>query len=101
MDVVVTGIGLQSCLGSLTQSWASILGGKSGIAIEQPFPELSPYPLGLISNSPLQLADLTELVVTAAINDANLQFSLTVTPTERICRSLARYFTSSKRSFGS
>jgi 3-oxoacyl-[acyl-carrier-protein] synthase II len=92
MDVVVTGIGLQSCLGSLTQSWASILAGKSGIAIKQPFPELSPYPLGLISNSPLQLSDLTELVVTAAINDANLQLPLTecgvVIGSSRGCQSI-------------
>jgi 3-oxoacyl-[acyl-carrier-protein] synthase II len=77
MDVVVTGIGLQSCLGSLTQSWASILAGRSGIAIKQPFPEFSPYPLGLINNYPLQLSDLTKLVVTAAINNANLQLPLT------------------------
>jgi 3-oxoacyl-[acyl-carrier-protein] synthase II len=76
MDVVITGIGLQSCLGSLNQSWASILVGKSGIAIKQLFPELSSYPLGLISDSPLQLSLLTELVVKAAINDANLKLPL-------------------------
>ena len=95
MDVVVTGIGLQSCLGSLTQSWASILAGKSGIRVQQPFSaegghpqaldfksrermtQLPVYPLGLIDNHPSQLSPLTELVVKAAITDAKLKLPLT------------------------
>ena len=52
MDVVVTGIGLQSCLGSLEQSWAAILAGKSGIEIKKPFSDLPSYPLGTIADSP-------------------------------------------------
>lgn len=76
MDVVVTGIGLQSCLGSLTQSWASILAGRSRIERQQPFFELPPYPLGLINQLPTQLSSLTELIVTAAIKDAKLQIPL-------------------------
>ena len=77
MDVVVTGIGLQSCLGSLERSWASILRGKSGIKVQQPFTELSPYPLGSIEPIPTRLSSLTELIVKAAIADAKLQVPLT------------------------
>ena len=77
MDVVVTGIGLESCLGSLTQSWANILAGKSGIRVQQPFSQLSAYPLGLISDRPSRLSPLTELIVKAAITDAKLEFPLT------------------------
>lgn len=77
MDVVVTGIGLQSCLGSLTQSWASILAGKSGIEVQQPFTQLPAYPLGLIGDRPSQLSPLTESVVQAAIADAKLELPLT------------------------
>ena len=72
MDVVVTGIGLQSCLGSLTQSWASILAGKSGIRVQQPFTDLPPAPLGMIASAPSQLSKLTESIVKAALQDANL-----------------------------
>ena len=55
MDVVVTGIGLISSLGSLPQSWQSLIAGESGIGIHQPFPELSPRPLGLIDQTPASL----------------------------------------------
>lgn len=72
MDVVVTGMGLLSCLGSLNQSWASILAGKSGIKIQQPFTEFPFYPLGLIGRTPSNLSWLTESVVKAALKDANL-----------------------------
>jgi 3-oxoacyl-[acyl-carrier-protein] synthase II len=77
MDVVVTGIGLLSCLGSLTQGWASILAGKSGIKVQQPFSQLPAYPLGLINDRPSQLSSLTELIVKAAIADARLELPLT------------------------
>ena len=77
MDVVVTGIGLQSCLGSLKQSWANILAGKSGIKLQQPFSELPSYPLGLIGELPCNISSLTKLVVSAAITDANLKLPLT------------------------
>ena len=72
MDVVVTGIGLQSCLGSRRQSWSRLLAKESGIKIHQPFAELPPYPLGLISQVPSRLACLTELIVKSAIADSGL-----------------------------
>ena len=76
VDVVVTGIGLLSSLGSLTSSWQKLLEGKSGIKWHQPFPELSPYPLGLIGARPIQLSYLSELIVRAALKDANLTVPL-------------------------
>ncbi len=72
MDVVVTGIGLLCCLGSLTESWQSLLLGKSGIKLNQPFPELPPYPLGLIETTPIQFVHLRQLTVLAALKDAQL-----------------------------
>lgn len=72
MDVVVTGIGLLCCLGSLTESWQSLLLGKSGIKLNQPFPELPPYPLGLIETTPIQFVHLRQLTVSAALKDAQL-----------------------------
>ena len=77
MDVVVTGIGLKSCLGSLNQSWNNILEGRSGISRQQPFTELSSYPLGLINKTPNELSFLTKEIVKAAIADANLELPLT------------------------
>ena len=77
MDVVVTGIGLQSCLGFSSESWHSILEGRSGISRQKPFAELPSYPLGLINNTPSQLVSLTEDIVKAAIADADLKLPLT------------------------
>ena len=76
MDVVVTGIGLRTSLGSLTESWQSLQAGKSGIRLMQPFPELPPYPLGMIGDSPADLADLTRIVVESALQDAGLKIPL-------------------------
>jgi 3-oxoacyl-[acyl-carrier-protein] synthase II len=71
--VVVTGIGLISALGySLAESWKNLLLSKSGIRICQPFPELEPFPLGLINQQPAELTQLTQLVVAAALKDAGL-----------------------------
>ena len=76
MDVVVTGIGLRSCLGSLTDSWQSLQAGKSGIRLMQPFPELPTYPLGIIGDSPANLDDLTRIVAESALVDAELKIPL-------------------------
>ncbi|MEH2439233.1 beta-ketoacyl-ACP synthase [Nostoc sp.] len=73
VKVCVTGIGLISALGgSLEDSWQNLLAGKSGIRLHQPFPELKPLPLGLISQQPSELTILTQMVVASALQDAGL-----------------------------
>ncbi|MEH2161274.1 MAG: beta-ketoacyl-ACP synthase [Nostoc sp.] len=73
VKVCVTGIGLISALGgSLEDSWQNLLAGKSGIRLHQPFPELKPLPLGLISQQPSELTMLTQIVVASALQDAGL-----------------------------
>lgn len=73
MDVVVTGIGLISALGSLESTWKHLLAGNSGIQLHQPFPELPPYPLALTATEPARLESLTAAAVNAALQDAGLQ----------------------------
>lgn len=75
-QVVVTGIGLQSCLGDLKQSWEQLLMGKSGIKIAQPYPELPSYPLGLIGEKPQKFSQLTAKILKEAIADAALELPL-------------------------
>jgi 3-oxoacyl-[acyl-carrier-protein] synthase II len=71
--VVVTGIGLVSALGkSLEASWQNLLLGKTGIKLHHLFPELGMIPLGLIGKKPFLLSTLTEIVVTLALEDAQL-----------------------------
>jgi len=71
--VVVTGIGLVSALGkNLEDSWQNLLLGKTGIKLHQLFPELGMIPLGLIAEKPSSLSTLTEIVVTSALQDAQL-----------------------------
>ncbi len=73
IEVLVTGIGLVSSLGTnLEESWQRLIAGKSGIQLHQPFPELPPLPLGLIDRQPARLNDLTQLVVDSALKDAGL-----------------------------
>lgn len=76
MDVVVTGIGLLSCLGSLQATWESILQGKSGIKRRIVFPEFPSYPLGLIGEQPNKIDSLTQKILDAALQDARLPTSL-------------------------
>lgn len=73
MEVVVTGIGLISCLGSLTTTWERLLTGKSGIKLQQPFRELPDYPLGLIAQQPTSLSPITQTIIAAALEDAQLK----------------------------
>ncbi|PSB24910.1 beta-ketoacyl-ACP synthase [Stenomitos frigidus] len=77
MDVVVTGIGLVSALGSLEMTWKGLLAGQSGIQRQQPFVELEPRPLALVATQPSSLVALTQQVVAAALKDAGLQPPLT------------------------
>lgn len=75
-SVVVTGIGLQSCLGNLTDTWSSILANKTGIRLDRPFSELPTYPLGKIAKKPIYLEELTQKIVKDVIKSANLQLPL-------------------------
>jgi 3-oxoacyl-[acyl-carrier-protein] synthase II len=77
MDVVVTGIGLLSGLGDLSQTWSRLLQGKTAIAVQQPFSELSPLPLALLERHPTALRSLTAQILQATLTDANLQPALT------------------------
>ncbi|XGW00009.1 MAG: beta-ketoacyl-ACP synthase [Leptolyngbya sp. BL-A-14] len=72
MDVVVTGIGLISALGSLNETWKRLLAGESGIHHQQPFANLNPRPLALIGHQPSTLIPLTQQIVAAALDDAGL-----------------------------
>ena len=73
MDVVVTGIGLLSCLGSLQPTWSKILEGKSGIRTQSLDSQLPAYPLGLINAKPSKVYDLTCRILVDTLLDANLQ----------------------------
>ena len=73
-EVVVTGIGLISALGtSLEESWQQLIKGKSGIHLHQPFPELKARPLGLLGKQPMELQMLTPLAIESALKDAGLK----------------------------
>jgi 3-oxoacyl-[acyl-carrier-protein] synthase II len=74
--IVVTGIGFRSALGNLAQTWQSLMVGKSGIELLQPFPDLPPMPLGAIDSQPHRVIPLTIEVVTEAIIDAGLSLPL-------------------------
>ena len=72
VEVVVTGIGLRSCLGSLAQTWQKICQRETGLRLQQPFPDFSPLPLGLIKATPSSLSELVPILVKEALADAQL-----------------------------
>jgi 3-oxoacyl-[acyl-carrier-protein] synthase II len=76
MRIVITGIGFRSALGNLTNTWQSLIAGKSGIELHQPFPDLAPLPLALIEGTPLDVITLTQMVVAEAVRDAGLSLPL-------------------------
>jgi 3-oxoacyl-[acyl-carrier-protein] synthase II len=74
---VVSGLGLVTALGSTAKTtWKSLLAGKSGIALGQPFPELPLRPMALVGPQPADLHELLGPAVAAAIADAQLPRSL-------------------------
>ncbi|MEB3279523.1 MAG: beta-ketoacyl-ACP synthase [Lyngbya sp.] len=72
VQVVVTGIGLKSALGTVQTSWKKLLLGQSGIKLYQPFPEQKPKGLGLINQKPTHLTELTQTILTETLKDAGL-----------------------------
>lgn len=74
--IVITGIGLVSCLGNLKQSWQALIAENSGISFHQPFSELPSLPLGIIGQKPIAIENLTKLLVASAIADAGLNVPL-------------------------
>ncbi|MGB3265531.1 MAG: beta-ketoacyl-ACP synthase [Microcoleus sp.] len=76
MDVVVTGIGLVSALGTLENSWKKLLSANCGIRKHQPFLELYPQPLALIGTKPADFIALIQQVLADALHDANLTLPL-------------------------
>lgn len=72
-EVVVTGIGLISALGSDAQSnWAKLLQGETAISLRQPFPELPVLPLAMIDKCPATLQLLLDHAVDEALQNAHL-----------------------------
>ena len=76
MDVVITGIGLRSCLGSLQTTWSSILRGKSGIESLKLFDNIPAYPLGSIDLQPSKIDKLTQNILTDTLQDVELEVPL-------------------------
>jgi 3-oxoacyl-[acyl-carrier-protein] synthase II len=73
-EVWVTGMSISSALGSsLGRSWKALLRGSCGIKPQAPYPNLSPYPLGLIVDSPTRLLPLLTHTLQDAVTDAGLE----------------------------
>jgi 3-oxoacyl-[acyl-carrier-protein] synthase II len=72
VKVVVTGVGLISCLGKTQATWQAISQQRSGIKIQQPFRQFPPLPLGLINSSPSLINQLTLHLIADTLQDAQL-----------------------------
>jgi 3-oxoacyl-[acyl-carrier-protein] synthase II len=104
-EVVITGIGLKSALGNLTQTWHNLLQKKSAIKIQQPFLELTPFPLASMGNIPADLTKLTQTIIQDALKDAHLSPPLpdcgVVIGSSRGFQSMWEDFISHEKSFNS
>lgn len=76
VEVVVTGIGLLSCLGNLQQTYENLINLKSGIKTEGIFGEFPEYALGLIGKTPIKLDDLTKILIEETLADAKVNAPL-------------------------
>ncbi len=74
--VVVTGIGLRCCLGPLQPAWQRLLKGETGIGLHQPFSIFSPLPMGLTSDKPTGLLELTRSILQDTLTDSGLDGDL-------------------------
>lgn len=71
--IVVTAIGLRSCLGDGPHTWRRLRKGETGLAICSPFPDLSPFLLGYASPVPGRfLALVGELAEALAVDGGAL-----------------------------
>ncbi len=77
VDVVATGLGLWTALGTTAHTtWSALLAGKSAIALRQPFSSLPPVPLAMVGKHPAAPEHLLTATVKAAIADAGLALPL-------------------------
>ncbi|AUC61514.1 3-oxoacyl-[acyl-carrier-protein] synthase II [Cyanobacterium sp. HL-69] len=72
MKVVVSGVGLVSCLGNTEATWDKMSKGLSGIRLSQPFDFLPKYPLGLINQHPSTIQEITLKVIKETLASAKL-----------------------------
>ncbi|MGY6529741.1 MAG: beta-ketoacyl-ACP synthase [Cyanobacterium sp.] len=72
MKVVVSGVGLISCMGDTQETWDKMSQGLSGIRFSQPYDFLPKYPLGLINQHPSTIETITQRVVQATLKSACL-----------------------------
>ncbi|MEM9805392.1 MAG: beta-ketoacyl-ACP synthase [Cyanobacteria bacterium P01_D01_bin.56] len=71
VEVVVTGVGLWTALGSSVETtWSGLLAGKSAIALRQPFLALPVMPLAMVDKYPKDPETLVTRVVKSALGDA-------------------------------
>lgn len=100
MKVVITGIGFRSVFGDLENTWLHILQGEIGIKIRQPFSNIQPRPLAMLNNTPVNISELIQSVVTEALTDANLKPPLLNMPvvigSSRGCQGIWEYFITNK-----
>jgi len=75
-SVVITGIGCWTGLGDLNDTWQQIKKGCSSICQQQPFQELSCYPLSLLQDTPGSIPTIIRQVVSMALADAQLTLPL-------------------------